>query len=95
MIDSGDFVMAIFFDLQKAFDTVDNSNLINKRYFYGIRGSIDNWFKSYLHERKQFTVINNISSSTKTIDCGVPQSQSQSHLFSTHNEKSTVYNIRD
>ena len=31
------------------------------------------WFKSYLHERKQFVTYNDICSSAKLIKCGVPQ----------------------
>lgn len=73
MLDSGDHVLAIFFDLQKAFDTVDHTILLNKLYFYGIRGSIFDWFKSYLSDRSQYTKINNVSSGTKLINCGVPQ----------------------
>ena len=32
-----------------------------------------NWFKSYLSERLQFTVINDVSSRESKISCGVPQ----------------------
>ena len=40
---------------------------------YGIRGACYNWFKSYLQDRKQFTVIDNSVSSTVDVLCGVPQ----------------------
>lgn len=73
MIDSGEFVMAIFFDIKKAFDTVNHSILLSKLEFYGIRGPMYDWFKDYLSNRKQFTRVNNISSTTQTINCGVPQ----------------------
>jgi len=42
-------VGGIFCDLTKAFDTV----LLNKLYFYGIRGKCHHWFKPYLENRKQ------------------------------------------
>ena len=45
----------------------------NKLYHYGIRGPALQWFKSYLHERKQYVTYNDISSSAKLIKCGVPQ----------------------
>ena len=40
---------------------------------YGIRGSILNWIKSYLTNRKQYADINGESSKIKEISCGVPQ----------------------
>ena len=60
-------------DLQKAFDTVNHGILLNKLEHYGIRGSVLDWFKSYLSERRQFVSINGSSSSLMTTTCGVPQ----------------------
>ena len=40
---------------------------------YGVRGSTLQWFKSYLHERKQYVYINGECSELKQISCGVPQ----------------------
>ena len=40
---------------------------------YGIRGLASKWFKSYLCERKQFVVYNNVKSTESLITCGVPQ----------------------
>ena len=72
-IDSGKFGCGIFIDLIKASDTVNHDILLRKLDHYGIRGSILNWFKSYLTNRKQYVNINGESSKIKEISCGVPQ----------------------
>ena len=39
----------------------------------GIRGNILKWFDSYLTNRSQFIIYDNIQSETHSIKCGVPQ----------------------
>ena len=63
----------VFFDLQKAFDTVDHGILLSKLCHYRIRGSANKWFESYLANRNQFVSINGFESSTSSIKCGAPQ----------------------
>ena len=63
----------IFVDLQKAFDTVDHEILLSKLDYCGIRGISNNWFKSYLSNRKQFASINGYDSGLAKINCGVTQ----------------------
>ena len=41
--------------------------------YYGIRGRIFNWLKSYLDNRKQYVHYNGYDSDKKTITHGVPQ----------------------
>ena len=72
-IDKGKVSCGLFLDLSKAFDTVNHTILLKKLEHYGIRGIALEWFKSYLCNRKQFTVIGGTSSSVNCITCGVPQ----------------------
>ena len=73
-LDNNRFGCGIFIDLQKAFDTVNHDILLSKlEEHYGIRGSAQTWFKSYLNDRKQFVSVNGHSSSLCKISCGVPQ----------------------
>ena len=57
-LDQNKVSCGIFVDLQKAFDTVNHEILLSKLNYYGFRGIINDWFKSYLHERKQRVCIN-------------------------------------
>ncbi len=72
-LDSKKIVCGIFVDLQKAFDTVNHDILLKKLNYYGIRGCMNDWFKSYLQNRKQIVSINGYESDINTIKHGVPQ----------------------
>ena len=72
-LSEGNEVLAIFIDLSKAFDTVNHDILLHKLYHYSIRGQMHNWFKSYLQNRQQFSFVNGVASSYKTVNTGVPQ----------------------
>ena len=72
-MDNNKFAVGVFVDLQKAFDTVDHNILLNKLDHYGIRGVANNWFKSYLSNRKQFVIINGVNSDLQSMKFGVPQ----------------------
>ena len=39
---------------------------------YGIRGIAEKWIISYLSNRKQYVEIENCTSKTLNIECGVP-----------------------
>jgi hypothetical protein len=41
--------------------------------YYGIRGIALNWFISYLENRQQTVTVNNVTSNTTTVSCGIPQ----------------------
>ena len=72
-LDNSDFSAGVFIDLQKAFDTVDHNILIKKLEHYGIRGTCNDWFRSYLTNRKQFVSINGFQSDEVIMEYGVPQ----------------------
>lgn len=72
-IDKNKFIIGIFIDLQKAFDTIDHSILLDKLEKYGIRGLPHRWIGSYLRDRQQFVQVEQYKSNCKNIKCGVPQ----------------------
>ena len=72
-IEENEFSCGIFLDFSKAFDTVNHEILIRKLENYGIRGITNDWFRSYLSNRKQYVYINNISSDPCQVNCGIPQ----------------------
>ena len=65
--------VGVFLDLQKAFDTVNHKILLEKLAYYGVRGLANNWFKSFISQRVQFTSINKANSNLHLITHGVPQ----------------------
>ena len=72
-LDSGKVTCGIFIDLQKAFDTVNQEILLKKLDHYGFRGTINDWFRSYLCERNQKVTINGYVFDNRVIYHGVPQ----------------------
>ena len=60
-------------DMSSAFDTVDHSILTQRLKSLGIKGTVLNWFISYLSERSQYVRIGNFTSGKTTMKYGVPQ----------------------
>ena len=69
----GKISIAVFIYLKKAFDTVNHTLLIDKLEYCGIRGIAQEWFKSYLKDRKQFVQIDECASTLLNVTCGLPQ----------------------
>ena len=72
-LNKGNIGCGIFVDLKKAFDTVEHDILLAKLEHYDIRDMTNNWFKSYLFNRKQFVSINGHVSNQTSVKYGVPQ----------------------
>lgn len=66
-------IMGLFFDMSRAFDTVDHNLLITKLYHIGIRGSASDWVKTYLSGRTQQVEIDTTRSDIIEITTGTPQ----------------------
>jgi len=59
-------VIRIFFYLSKAFDVLGHKILLFKLDAYGVRGLVNQWFKSYLCNRKQYTEINYMENTSQS-----------------------------
>lgn len=66
-------VLGLFFDMSKAFDTVDHELLVTKLDLMGIRGTTNSWIRSYLLNRTQQVVVDGVKSAAQTIKKGLPQ----------------------
>lgn len=72
-LDNKCYLLSIFLDFSKAFDTINHEILLMKLEHAGIRGSVLGWLSSYLENRKQFTVVNEYRSILRSVNTGVPQ----------------------
>ena len=67
------FCACFFLDLRKAFDTLDHKILLKKLDCMGFRGHSNEYFRSYIENRKQSVQIGGYSSNKSLISKGVPQ----------------------
>ena len=72
-IENKQYVVGVFLDLKKAFDTVNYEILLTKLESYGIRGMPLTWLTSYLTNRNQYVQIMDCKSKLEQVKCGVPQ----------------------
>jgi hypothetical protein len=73
MVDKGNYTGLVHVDLQKAFNTVDDSVLLSKLPAYGIRHEQLEWLKDYLFNRKQYVKYDGANSDERPVTNGVPQ----------------------
>ena len=73
-MERGEAVAVMALDLSAAFDTVDHSvllNVLNAK--FGIKGTVLNWYSSYLFPQSFKVCVNNNYSSDKSLSFSVPQ----------------------
>ena len=94
-IDKKIYLIGIFFYLSKAYDVLYHKILLSKLETYGIRGIVNQWFKSYLYNRKQCFEINymeNISRiSERYVNCKGNERRSPPGLGSWPSFVSVIY----
>ena len=71
--DCGLYVCGVYLDLKKAFDAVNHKILLSKLHHCGIRGIANDWLKSFLVNRTQYTTINESNSNPEKMMYDVPQ----------------------
>ena len=72
-LDTKGHAIPLYFDLGKAFDTLDTSILLTKLEKYGVRGVALNLIRSYLTDRSQYVSVNGENSEPLPVTIGVPQ----------------------
>jgi hypothetical protein len=67
------FVVSVFFDFAKAFDSVVHSKLFTRLAAHGIDGKLLQFFKAFLTNRRQRVVVGDQMSDYEEVTSGVPQ----------------------
>ncbi len=80
--DSGNTMALVLLDLSSAFDFVDHGILLSRLdHCIGIRGTVLDWFRSFLSNRRFSVSIGQYSSSVAHSSCGVPQGSTLAPLL--------------
>lgn len=72
--DSGNPAVLVLLDLTAAFDTVDHKILLSRlESCVGLRGTVLDWFRSYMTDRSFSVSLGPFTSEKAPLDCGGPQ----------------------
>ena len=69
----GQYACEIYLDFKKAFDTVNHNILLDKLSHYGVREIENNWFTTYLTNRKQHVTVSGQTPDNALIEFVVPE----------------------
>ncbi|CAH2088033.1 unnamed protein product [Euphydryas editha] len=69
----GMFVVAVFFDNKKAFDTLEKDTLLHAIEECGVGEPLNEWFRDYLTARSYRVKVGEAYSTARGVRCGVPQ----------------------
>ena len=69
----GSTIVATFFDIKRAFDTVWHAKLLDKMQTLGITGRLYQFVRAFLDSRQMAVQVGHAKSQTHTLDMGVPQ----------------------
>ena len=73
-MDNGKVTALTLFYLSAAFDTIDHATLLERLHgYFGISGTVFQWFKSYISNRQQRVHIDGSLSCSQYLHFGVPQ----------------------
>ena len=67
------FLIAVFFDIQKAYDTVWKRKIINEVIKIGLQGHLVKFIENFMSNRTFILCIGNNFSTEKTLENGIPQ----------------------
>ncbi len=82
-IDRQNVTLLVMLDLSAAFDTVSNDVLFTTlEHQFRVSGTVLDWFRSYLNNRKQMVLVNsNAMSVPRDLKSGVPQGSCLGPVF--------------
>ena len=78
---NGQYACGMYVGSKEAFDTVYHYILLDKLANYGVRGIENNWFKTYVSNKKQHVTVNGQTSDNTLIEFGVPKGSVLDPLF--------------
>jgi hypothetical protein len=70
-LDRREKCLGVFIDLSKGFDLVNYEILLSRLYRIGIRGIANEWFRSYLQDRRQIVSVNTLNCPGISFECKV------------------------